>query len=138
MTIANQDVEIYRGDSALLAINLTDANGQPFSLGVGGTIKYRMADTSHANEDTTHIRKELGNGVTLVAGVASVAILPEETDLSPDLYYHELKIYDAGDVSTAMTGNFKIRQALQLPQVVQVQVKLSLSGNVKAQGVKVP
>lgn len=132
MTITNQDVDVYRGDSALLEIQLTDANGDPFALTAGGTIKYRVAATSHAEENEAFIRKELGKGVDLTNGVAEITLLSEDTDILPQDYYHELKIYDLGDVATAMTGNFKIRQALRMPQVKQVQAKLSISGSIKA------
>jgi hypothetical protein len=131
MTITNQDITIYRGDSALLNITLTDVNGQPFTLGPGGTVRYRMANTSHSGLADTHIIKELNAGVMLSAGVASVSILSEETDLPPDSYYHELKIYDGGDVATAMTGNFQIRPAMQLPHVLLAAVAIPLGGNVK-------
>lgn len=132
MTITNQDVDVYRGDSALLEIQLTDANGDPFALTAGGTIKYRIANTSHASEDEVLVRKELGNGVDLFEGVASVSLLSEDTDLTPQSYYHELKIYDLGDVATAMTGNFQVRQALKMPQVRQASVKISITGKIKA------
>src|SRR5882757_8710725 len=131
MTITNQDIDIYRGDSALVEISLTDANGDPFALTAGGTIKYRIANTSHASEDETLIRKELGKGVDLFEGVASIYLISEDTDLMPQSYYHELKIYDQGDVATAMTGNFLIRQALKMPQVRQATAKFSIIGNAK-------
>lgn len=131
MTITNQDVDVYRGDSALLEVQLTDANGDPFALTAGGTIKYRVAPTSHASEEETVIRKELGAGVDLFEGVAEISLLSEDTDLIPQSYYHELKIYDLGDVATAMTGNFQVRQSLRMPQVRQAQVKMALTGNLK-------
>jgi hypothetical protein len=131
MTITNQDVDVYRGDSALLEIVLTDANGDPFALTAGGTIKYRVAPTAHASEDETVIRKELGAGVDLFEGVAEITLLSEDTDVIPQDYYHELKIYDLGDVATAMTGNFKVRQALKMPQVRQATVKIAIIGNTR-------
>jgi hypothetical protein len=131
MTITNQDVDVYRGDSALLEIGLTDANGDPFALTAGGTIKYRVAPTSHSSEDETLIRKELGAGVDLNDGVAEVSLLSEDTDLKPQSYYHELKIYDQGDVATAMTGNFQIRQALSMPQIRQAQARFAITAKAK-------
>lgn len=132
MTITNQDVDVYRGDSALLEIQLTDANGDPFALTAGGTLKYRVAPTAHASEDETLIRKELGAGIDLLDGVAEVTLLSEDTDIIPQDYYHELKIYDLGDVATSMTGNFKVRWALRMPQVRQAEAQLKLTTNVKA------
>jgi hypothetical protein len=41
------------------------------------------------------------------------------TDQAPGVYYHELKVYNSGDVSTAMVGAFVIRPALQLGVAVQ-------------------
>jgi len=131
MTIANQDVDIYRGDSALLEVQLTDANGDPFALTSGGTIKYRVANTSHATEDETLIRKELGNGIDLQDGVALIYLMSEDTDMKPQSYYHEVKIYDQGDVATAMVGNVQIRQSLRMPQTRQAVSKITIKGNVK-------
>jgi hypothetical protein len=132
MTITNQDVDVYRGDSALLEVQLTDANGDPFALTAGGTIKYRVAPTSHASEAEVVIRKELGAGIDLFEGVAEISLMSEDTDIMPQGYYHELKIYDLGDVATAMTGNFQVRQALSMPQVRQAQAKIGLTGKIKA------
>lgn len=131
MTITNQDVDLFRGDSALLEISLTDANGDPFVLTAGGTIKYRVANTAHASEDEVLIRKELGAGIDLFDGVAEITLLSEDCDLTPQSYYHELKIYDQGDVATAMTGNFLVRQSLRMPQVRQAQTKIAIAVNVK-------
>jgi hypothetical protein len=131
MTITNQNVDVFRGDTALLEISLTDANGDPFALTAGGTIKYRVANSAHASEDEALIRKELGSGIDLISGVAEVSLLTDDTDLDPQSYYHELKIYDQGDVATAMTGNFQVRQALSMPQIKQATVKLALTGSTK-------
>jgi hypothetical protein len=133
VTVSNQDTTISRGDSALLNISLTDANGAPFSLTPGGSIKYRMANNPHSGDDETHIRKDLTTGITLVGGVASVPILPEETNLPPNIYYHELKVFDVNgvDISTAMTGAFIIKQSLQLPSAKQAKASLDLGGSVK-------
>ena len=131
MTITNQDVDVYRGDSALLEIQLTDANGDAFALTAGGTIKYRVAPTAHASEDETLIRKELGAGIDLAEGVAEISLLSEDTDIIPQSYYHELKIYDQGDVATAMTGNFLVRQALSMPQIRQAQARFAITAKTK-------
>jgi hypothetical protein len=139
MTITNQDVDVYRGDSALLEISLTDANGDPFALTAGGTLKYRVAPTAHSSEDESVIRKELGAGIDLFDGVAEITLLSDDTDhIVPEDYYHELKIYDLGDVATAMTGNFKVRQSLQMPQVRQATVNISMTAKVNINAIKVP
>jgi hypothetical protein len=131
MTITNQDVDVYRGDSAELEITLTDVNGNPFVLPAGGTIKYRVAPTAHSSEDETLIRKELGVGIDLNTGVATVSLLSEDTELIPDSYYQELKIYDGTDIATAMTGNFQVRQALSMPKIRQASAKIAMIGNTR-------
>jgi hypothetical protein len=114
-----------------LEISLTDANGDPFVLTAGGTLKYRVAPTAHSGEEETLIRKELGAGVELFDGVAEINLLSEDTAINPGDYYHELKIFDLGDVATALTGNFKVRQALSMPQVRQISAKISIIGNIR-------
>lgn len=132
MTITNQDVDIYCGDSALLEVSLTDANGDPFALSAGGTIKYRVANSAHAEVGEFLIEKELGAGIDLQDGVASITLLTEDTDITPQDYYHEIKVFDQGDVATAMTGNFKIRQSLRFPTNKVAQVTFAITGNMKA------
>ncbi len=113
MTILNQDVILYAGDTATLEVSLTDANGDPFVLSAGGTIKYRLAETSHDSEEDL-VAKELGAGILLEDSVASIALDKTDTLLGPGVYYHELKVFDSGDVATAMVGAVTMRRALDL------------------------
>ena len=115
MTITNQNIKLYRGDTAQVAVTLTQADGSPFDPSINAVLKWRLTDNAHSSEDEAHVRKELGEGITLAAGgVINILLTAADTDLDPGLYYHELKIFDEGDVATAMTGFLVVRHALQL------------------------
>jgi hypothetical protein len=113
MTITSQNVTIYAGDSQTVAVTLTDANGDPFALSANGVIKYRVAETSHDSDDP-EILKELNAGIAMDGNVAEVTLTSDDTNLPPGIYYHEMKVYDQGDVSTAMTGAVVVRNALSM------------------------
>jgi hypothetical protein len=136
MTIANQDVEIHRGDSALLEISLTDANGDPYVPQAGDSVIYRVAANSHIRQEDCLIEKDLDNGISVVNGIVAVALSPIDTNIRPRSYYHELKVIDGPDVATAMIGNFEIRHALVSSEISQVGsgmsfAVISLAGSVR-------
>ena len=115
MTIRNQDVKVNRGDSVVLFIALTQADGTPFDPTLNAVIKWRMVDTSHDLDEDAWIRKDLGSGITVVntpvKGV-NVDLSEDDTNLVPGIYYHELKVWDVNDVTTATTGAFIVRKAV--------------------------
>lgn len=115
MTLRNQDVKINRGDTALLFVALTNADGTPFDPTANAVMKWRMVDTSHDLDIDAHIRKDLGSGITVVTSPvkgANIALSKEDTNLPPGIYYHELKVWDANDVITTTSGAFIIRRAV--------------------------
>jgi hypothetical protein len=134
MTIRNQTVKVNRGDTVTLFVALTNADGTPFDPSVSVVMKWRLAKTSHTPEDKALVRKSLGDGLTLVTespkGV-NIALSAGDTDFFPGLYYHELKIWDGNDVTTAMTGTFIIRRVIKMGDIVSpAQQDLSLSATV--------
>lgn len=127
MTAVNQLCTVYRGNSATLSIDVTQADGTPLDLTLGAILKYRMATTSHALEENCLIKKELGNGLSVVPGGVSVTLSTLDTDFEPGIYYHTLKVFNAGDVSTAMVGAFVIRKTSRWgPFVRPASVSLNL------------
>jgi hypothetical protein len=128
VTITSQNVVVYAGDSQTVAVTLSDANGDPFTLSASGTVKYRVAQTSHDSDDP-EVAKELNGGVVMNGNVAEVTLLSTDTNLPNGIYYHELKVYDLGDVSTAMTGAFVVRNALSMMGALS-QGQSMLSGRV--------
>jgi hypothetical protein len=115
MTITNQNVIIYRGDSAVLEIDLTMADGTPYDPESATIFKYRLSRNAHTPEADATISKEEGDGITIADNTASVELSPTDTDLPPGLYYHELKAIDEpDDVSTMMTGTVVIKRSLNM------------------------
>ena len=114
MAIQNQNVIIYRGDNAQLKVTLLTATGDVYVAAPGDEVKYRLSRNSDSPVAEYFITKELGSGITILAGVATIEITAAQTRaLEPGLYYHELKIVDPPlEVATAMIGTVIIRPAL--------------------------
>jgi len=112
MTRRAQDVIVYRGNTALVSIMLTTADGSPIDVSDPDlAIKWRLAGTFASDNDM--VLKELNTGgITLTPdGVASIALASTETDFDPGVYYHEMTITSSGDVDTALTGALVIKAA---------------------------
>jgi hypothetical protein len=116
VTIANQNVVMHRGDSKTLFVELTNADGTPFNPAAGAEIRYSIAFNA-SEVGAPLIFKELGNGIVPATvddktGV-NITLTPADTNLFPRQYYHELKVEDQGDVTTAMVGVILVKPALQ-------------------------
>lgn len=120
MTIRNQTVKVNRGDTALLFVALTQADGTPFDPTINAVIKWRLARTSHTSEDMAMVRKSLSSGIATVTSPikgVNITLKAEDTDFFPGLYYHELKVWDV-DVFTAMTGTFIIKRVIGMGDLI--------------------
>jgi len=126
MTITNQDLSLYRGDSAIVFVGLTDAVGDPFDPTTAAAIRYRVATSAHAVNSEALIQKDMDDGITAAEGGVNIVFTLYDTALPPATYYHELKVYDSslGDVATAMTGSLIIRRALLMGADVQAELTL--------------
>ena len=129
MTTRNQNFKVYRANSLLLSVPLTMADGSPYDPSIDVEMRWRLSRTSHSPEEEAVSRKELGNGITKVAGGVEIALDPEDTDFEPGVYYHELKIWDTGDVDSAMTGFAIIRSSIGMGSTLNPLTKqIRLSG----------
>jgi hypothetical protein len=115
MTIQNQNVKIYRGDSAQLKVTLSTAAGDPYTPAPGDEVKYRISRNSDSPLAEFFVSKELNAGITILASIATIDLTITDTDLEPGLYYHELKIVDPpSERATAMIGTVIIKPALDM------------------------
>lgn len=121
MTITNQDVKVYRRDTAQLNVTLRTADGSLYAPTINAQIKYRIARNSHTPEADSLVSKSLNNGLTVLNSIATIELSEADTDLEPGLYHHELKIVDGLDRSTAMTGIVKIKQSLDMDTNIPLQ-----------------
>jgi len=126
MTVTNQDLSVYRGDSATIFVELFDAAGGPFDPTTAVAIRYRVATSPHAVNSEALIAKDMANGISAAEGGVNITLDTTDTTLPPATYYHELKIYESslGDVATAMTGSFVVRRALTMGSEMQAQLTL--------------
>lgn len=131
MTARNQNVKVYRGNSAAISVAVTQADGTEYDPTLGVQFRYRVALTSHADDNESLVRKSLGLGISSITGGVTIVLNPEDTDFDPGVYYHELKVWDSGDVSTALVGAFVIKKSMGMgDKVAPTQGNLKLSGTV--------
>jgi hypothetical protein len=129
MTTRNQNFKVYRANSLLLSVPLTMADGSPYDPSIDVEMKWRLTRTSASPEEEALSRKEIGSGITKVTGGIEIALNPEDTDFEPGIYYHELKIWDTGDVDSSMTGFAIIRSSAQMGSNLSPTTKqIRLSG----------
>lgn len=124
MTIRNQNVKLYRANSALLSVAVTQADGSPYDPTLGAQFRYRVALTSHADDSEAMVQKHFGAGIASITGGVAITLNPEDTDFDPGVYYHELQVTDGTDKSTAMVGAFVIKKAVRMGDTIH-----TLQGN---------
>ncbi len=130
MTVTNQNFKVYRGDTWILHVDLTEADGSPYDPTLEAVIRWRLATSPHATEAEALVRKSLGDGIAVVEGGVDIILESGDTDQKPGLYYHELKVWDEGDVATAMTGNMVVRRAVPMGDIARpVATNLGLRGD---------
>ena len=133
MTVRNQNFKIYRGNSATLSVAVTQADGSPYDPTLNAIIRWRLAKTSSSDEVDALARKSLVSGITLAPGGVNIVLDPVDTDYPPGVYYHELKIEDAGDVATSMTGFVIIKPSVSMgDNVTPTKLDIKLSGTAPA------
>lgn len=113
MTAINQRIEVWRGDSKLIGVPLTQL---PDNIAFDETItdaQWWVITSLHATHDQALLRKWLGGGITVVAGGVTIELEAVDTqDLEPGNYFHVLRInWGVDEVATAMVGPFVLRHA---------------------------
>lgn len=135
MTVANQNAKIYKGNTAALTVAVTQADGTPYDPTLNAEIRYRVAKSRYSDEVDCIVRKSLSDGGIADGGGGNIVIDLEtvDTDLEPGVYYHELRVWDGGDVATAMTGAFVVKPALSMVsdnQLSPPRTLITISGSV--------
>lgn len=126
MTQTNQVIDVYRGDSKLVLVDLTNADdGTPFDPTAPGiNIQWRMActmfglDQPSALDPGPVLAKSLGQGITALPGQVQITLTPTDTNLEVRKYRHALRIYDGADVATTMTGWVVIHPVTQMGTLI--------------------
>jgi len=136
MTIRNQNAKINRGDSVTLFVALTQADGTPFDPTLEAVIKWRLLRNAYDMESSALVRKDLGAGITIVTAPikgVNISLSALDTNIFPRYYFHELKVFDGGDVTTAMSGLIILKRAVQMVKELGVEPAsrtIMLSGQV--------
>ena len=125
MTIRNQNAKINRGDSVTLFVALTQADGTPFDPSLNAVMKWRLLRNAYDTEPGALVRKDLGSGITVVVAPIkgiNISLSAIDTNLfAPRFYYHELKIWDGVDITTAMTGLIILKRSVQMVKELNVE-----------------
>jgi hypothetical protein len=121
MTATNQDFRVYAGDSAVLDVTLSTADGTPLQLDDTVHLKWLMTRYPQ-DESKAVIVKTLGDGIEKVdAGVAISLVNNDTAGLPFGAYRHELKIWNGPDTNTAMVGTAVIMKCVRMGPPGSVQ-----------------
>ena len=137
MTIRNQNAKINRGDTVTLFVALTQADGSDFDPSLNAVMKWRLLRNAYDQEAGALIKKDLHSGIEVVTSPikgVNISLSASDTNLFPRYYYHELKVFDSGDVATAMTGLVILKRAVPMTEqsdpIAPASRTIMLSGQV--------
>jgi hypothetical protein len=135
MARVGQVIDIYRGDSATVFVDLDAADGTSFDPAVPGIdIEWRMMTSPYGR---TLIRKTMSEGgLQPVTGGVEIILSPDDTDQQAGIYYHAMRVFDpdSDDIATVMTGTVRIRPAPRWRKYIS-PASASLALSVEAPGV---
>lgn len=101
MCMTGSDLSIYRGDSKVFSINITDSVG-PVNI-TGCVLYFTVKETfaqnkSEITDENALIKKEVSVHVDAVNGSTEVVFSPSDTNsLKPKEYVYDLSIKDSND-----------------------------------------
>ncbi len=114
MPADNQNIVHKAGDSLQIVLPVKDQVGAAIPL-AGATVRWWIGMTKFATGDQIMVKKSsLGQGVAVADAVATISLLPADTDsMASGTYYHEAEVAFAdGSVATVTTGAFIIEPTI--------------------------
>lgn len=112
----NQDIEIKRGNTLPITVNITDANGAPVDL-TGATV-YFTAKSAESDTDADDTNAKIKKDVTVhsdpTAGETLIVLDADDTTINPGNYYYDITVKYAAVggadpiVNTVVEGKLKI------------------------------
>jgi hypothetical protein len=111
----NQNFSLYRGESKIVFIALSNADGTEFDP-TGCAMRWWMAKSPYSiinNDDEVLVEKTLEDGgLVLATGGVNVRLIASDTFVVPNIYYHELKVFlPGGGVAMTCTGYIMVRSS---------------------------
>jgi hypothetical protein len=103
------NIEVYRGDSALLSVHITDNAGADFNITTATEITFTIR--TQEDDATALLTKTLGAGVTLTVpatGHCTVKIEDGDTYDFPGVKLYDIQVEIAGEVYTVVKDRFTI------------------------------
>jgi hypothetical protein len=114
MTKQAQNIEIYAGDTANINVTVfdSDSNGARKNI-AGSVISWVLFDPDATGVMLT---KTTADAISITDGLNGefvIPLVPADTEtIPPGSYRHEAEVTDtSGNVSTAMTGDFIIKES---------------------------
>lgn len=109
------DVEVFRGDSSVLNVTVTNSVGAAFDLTGTTEITFTMRQLETG---AILLQKTLGTGVTITppvtAGIFTVVIAAGDTDLIEGTQIYDMEIEISGEVYTVVKATVTITEDVTL------------------------
>lgn len=109
------DVTIFRGDSSVLNVTVTNIVGAAFDLTGTTEITFTMRQLETG---AMLLQKTLGTGVTITppvtAGIFTVAIAPADTESLAGVKIYDIEVEIAGEVYTVVKATVTITEDVTL------------------------
>jgi len=102
----NQNATLFRGEDKVISVDMAG-----YDLATATDLQWWMATSPYAI--VALIEKDKADGIAVSGAKLDITISKNETDIIPEIYYHELRIVLAdGTTKVAMTGNLVIRMSI--------------------------
>jgi hypothetical protein len=99
--------EIIRGDTARLNFTILDNEGDPFEL-ENSEVFFTLKENKRDEDDDAIIEVDFEYSGT--GNEVEVELTPEETDITPRVYYYDLQIKtEEGDIFSIPSGMLRVR-----------------------------
>jgi len=99
---------IYRGDSRNYNINITKSNGDPEPI-TGWKFYFTAKLDYHDPDDKAYIKKDITNHTDPENGKTIIALLHEDTDINPGVYWYDIQAKRAdGSILTLARGRLEV------------------------------
>ncbi len=108
MTVTGQNIDIYKGDTKIVVVDVLDSSSIPVDITncIINYVVYRMTPGTVVLNKTT----SSGIAMTIPAnGIFEISLDPIDTENLLGYYLHECELTDiAGNISTIFTGKFTV------------------------------
>jgi hypothetical protein len=114
MTATAQDFTIYKGDTLVITVTVTNSAGAAKDL-TSASIEWSAGHSPDRPANITKTTAE-GGGVSITnaaGGIFTITLTATDTAAMDDVYFHRAQVTDSGsNVSTVLTGWITVKENL--------------------------